>query len=79
MGKIELTNIHFYQLDNLQIDRHLIFGIIYSPILTDLPGISHLEEELPKKYQNTNEYSPAKKEFVKEMENRALLWLECRN
>lgn len=49
MGKIELTNIHFYQLDNLQIDRHLIFGIIYSPILTDLPGISHLEEELPQK------------------------------
>jgi len=49
MGKIELTNIHFYPLDNLQIDRHLIFGTIYSPILTDLPGISQLEEELPQK------------------------------
>jgi GrpB-like predicted nucleotidyltransferase (UPF0157 family) len=36
---------------------------------------SRFKEELAARFQNTSEYCPAKKTFVKELEQQALPWL----
>ncbi|MGY0693697.1 GrpB family protein [Virgibacillus sp. FSP13] len=73
-GDNRTHHIHFYQFDNPQIERHLIFRDYLRSHPEEVAKYSRFKEELAQRFENTSEYSPAKKEFVKEMEERALRW-----
>lgn len=73
-GENRTHHIHFYQFDNLQIERHLIFRDYLRTHPEVVEKYSRFKEELAKRFDHTNEYSLAKKTFVKEMEREALHW-----
>lgn len=73
-GENRTHHIHFYQFDNPEIERHLIFRNYLRTHPKEVARYSSFKEELTQKFDNTSEYSPAKKSFVEEMEQRALLW-----
>ncbi|MDP4086547.1 MAG: GrpB family protein [Bacillota bacterium] len=75
-GENRSHHIHFYQFDNPQIKRHLIFRDYLRSHPEEVVRYSNFKEELTKRFENTRDYSPAKKSFVKEMEQRALGWSE---
>ena len=75
-GENRTHHIHFYQANNPQIDRHLIFRDYLLAHPEEAARYSQFKEELAQKFENTSEYSPAKKTYVKELEQRALLWKE---
>jgi GrpB-like predicted nucleotidyltransferase (UPF0157 family) len=78
-GENRTHHIHFYQFDNPQIDRHLIFRDYLLSHPEQVARYSRFKEELAQSFDNTSEYSPAKKTFVKEMEEQALLWFSERD
>lgn len=55
-------------------ERHLIFRDYLRTHPEEVEKYSRFKEELAKRFDHTNEYSPAKKTFVKEMEQEALHW-----
>lgn len=67
-------HIHFYQKDNPQIERHLIFRDYLRSHPEEAARYSNFKEELAQRFENTSEYSPGKKAFVQEMEQRAIHW-----
>ncbi|MBU9713556.1 GrpB family protein [Evansella tamaricis] len=67
-------HIHFYQFDNPEIERHLIFRDYLRSHPTEVDNYSRFKEDLAQRYDTTREYSPAKKKFVSEMEQKALRW-----
>ena len=73
-GENRTHHIHFYQFDNPQIERHLIFRDYLCSHPAEVVRYSRFKEELAQRFDNTSEYSPAKKIFVKEMEQQALQW-----
>lgn len=73
-GDNRTHHIHFYQNDNPQIRRHLIFRDYLRSHPDEAARYSEFKEELALRFENTSGYSPAKKAFVSEMEQRALLW-----
>lgn len=73
-GENRTHHIHFYQYDNPQIARHLIFRDYLRSHPKEVVRYSHFKEELAQQFENTSEYSPAKNLFVKEMEQKALQW-----
>ncbi|WP_342429553.1 GrpB family protein [Neobacillus sp. FSL H8-0543] len=73
-GEYRTHHIHFYQFDNPQIERHLIFRDYLRAHPEEVARYSRFKEELSRRFETTSEYSPAKKTFVKEMEQQALLW-----
>jgi GrpB-like predicted nucleotidyltransferase (UPF0157 family) len=73
-GENRTHHIHFYQIDNPQIDRHLIFRDYLRSHPEEAARYSRFKEELAARFENTREYSPAKKAFVSEMEQQALKW-----
>jgi GrpB-like predicted nucleotidyltransferase (UPF0157 family) len=73
-GENRTHHIHFYQFENPQIDRHLIFRDYLRCHPEEVVRYSLFKEELSQRFENTSEYSPAKKEFVREMEQLALNW-----
>lgn len=75
-GENRTHHIHFYQFDNPQINRHLIFRDYLRSNPEEASRYSKFKEELASRYESTKEYSPAKKLFVQEMEKKALLWYE---
>jgi GrpB-like predicted nucleotidyltransferase (UPF0157 family) len=75
-GENRTHHIHIYQYDNPQIARHLIFRDYLRAHPEEATKYSRLKEELANQYENTREYSVAKKEFVTEMEQHALKWFE---
>lgn len=74
-GENRTHHIHFYQFDNPHIERHLIFRDYLRSHPEEVAKYSRFKEELAQHLDYTSEYSPAKKIFVKEMEQKALLWL----
>lgn len=79
-GECRTHHIHFYQFDNTQINRHLIFRYYLRSHPEQVTRYSRLKEELAQCFETTSEYSPAKKTFVKKLEQEALLWFsEQRN
>lgn len=78
-GENRSHHIHFYQFDNPQIHRHLIFRdyLRSHPDVVEL--YTNLKEELAERFDDSSFYSQAKKPFVKEMENRALQWHSSKN
>lgn len=73
-GENRTHHIHFYQLGNPEIERHLIFRDYLRSHPVEVVRYSRFKEELAKRFDNTSEYSIAKKPFVKEMEQKALFW-----
>ncbi|MFJ8064606.1 GrpB family protein [Psychrobacillus sp. NPDC096426] len=73
-GENRTHHIHFYQIDNPQIERHLIFRDYLQSHPEEVEKYSCFKEKLVQQFDNTSEYSPAKKSFVKKMEQKALLW-----
>jgi GrpB-like predicted nucleotidyltransferase (UPF0157 family) len=69
-------HIHFYQFDNPDIERHLIFRDYLRSHPEEVARYSRLKEKLAQSFEDTSQYSPAKKTFVKEMEQQALLWFK---
>jgi len=75
-GKNRTHHIHVYQFDNPQIERHLVFRDYLRTHPGEVERYKRLKNELAQKYDDTADYSKAKKPFVKEMEQRALRWFE---
>jgi GrpB-like predicted nucleotidyltransferase (UPF0157 family) len=73
-GDNRTHHIHFYQFDHPEINRHLIFRDYLKAHPHEIIKYSRFKEELASHYTTTSEYSPAKKEFVREMEKKALKW-----
>lgn len=73
-GDNRTHHIHFYQFDNPQIERHLIFRDYLLANPKEANKYSQFKEELANKYDSTRDYSPAKKVFVSAMEEEALAW-----
>lgn len=73
-GENRSHHIHFYQFDHPEIHRHLIFRDYLRAHPMEIMKYSHIKERLAQQFDSTSEYSTAKKQFVKEMEQRALRW-----
>lgn len=73
-GDNRTHHIHFYQFDNPQIERHLVFRDYLRVHPEEVARYSHFKEELARQFENTSGYSPAKKAFVTEMEKLAFTW-----
>ncbi|MFD2328965.1 GrpB family protein [Cohnella sp. GCM10020058] len=73
-GEERTHHIHFYETDNPEIERHLIFRDYLRCHPAEAARYSRFKEALAERYARTNEYSPAKKAFVSEMERLALAW-----
>ncbi|MDI4649219.1 GrpB family protein [Cohnella hashimotonis] len=73
-GEERTHHIHFYETDNPQIERHLVFRDYLRCHPAEAARYSRFKEELAERHARTNEYSPAKKAFVSEMERLALAW-----
>lgn len=77
-GENRSHHIHFYQHDNPEIERHLIFRDYLRSHAQEVAEYSRFKEELAQRYDTTSQYSPAKKKFVSEMEQKALSWFQER-
>lgn len=73
-GEDRTHHIHIYQEGNGEIDRHLIFRDYLRIHTKEAVKYSQFKEQLAMKYQDTNEYSKAKRSYVSELEQRALEW-----
>ncbi|MED1470964.1 GrpB family protein [Bacillus salipaludis] len=73
-GENRTHHIHFYQSNNPQIERHLIFRDYLRSHHEEAAKYSRFKEELAHRFEQTREYSAAKRGFVKEMEQQALWW-----
>ncbi|MGN7478587.1 GrpB family protein [Solibacillus silvestris] len=78
-GENRSHHIHFYQLDNPEIERHLIFRDYLKSHPQEVAKYSRYKEELAQRFDTTSHYSPAKKEFVSEIEQKALKWFSENN
>lgn len=78
-GENRSHHVHFYQLDNPEIKRHLIFRDYLKSHPSEAANYSRFKEELAQRYDTTSQYSTAKKEFVSEMEQKALKWFSENN
>lgn len=77
-GENRTHHIHFYQHDNPQIERHLILRDYLRCHPQQVANYSRFKDELAKRFEYTKDYSPAKRSFMKDMEQKALLWFENR-
>ncbi|WP_026575166.1 GrpB family protein [Bacillus sp. UNC438CL73TsuS30] len=73
-GENRTHHIHFYQFENPQIERHLIFRDYLRSHHEEAAKYSRFKEELAQRFEHTREYSAAKRGFMKEMEQQALRW-----
>lgn len=73
-GENRTHHIQFYEINNPQIERHLVFRDYLKAHPEEVLRYSRFKEELTERFENTSEYSPAKKAFVMEMEQLALAW-----
>ncbi|WP_374967239.1 GrpB family protein [Lysinibacillus sp. RS5] len=73
-GENRTHHIHFYQSDNPQIKRHIVFRDYLLANPEEASRYSQFKEALANKYESTRDYSPAKKAFVSAMEKKALAW-----
>ncbi|MCU9614962.1 GrpB family protein [Caldibacillus lycopersici] len=78
-GENRTHHLHFYQEGNPEIERHLIFRDYLLEHPEEVRKYSEFKEILANQYEMTQDYSPAKKAFVSEMENRAIAWYKNTN
>lgn len=75
-GENRTHHIHVYESDNSEIERHLIFRNYLRAHPEEVERYAKLKEELSRCCDDTSFYSKAKKPFVQEMEQLALLWFQ---
>lgn len=75
-GENRTHHIHVYQADNPQIERHLVVRDYLRAHPVEVERYGQLKEELARRCDDTSFYSQAKKPFMQEMEQRALLWFQ---
>ncbi|MEC5423534.1 GrpB family protein [Virgibacillus sp. C22-A2] len=73
-GENRTHHIHFYQVNNPHIKRHLVFRDYLRTHSEKAAKYSRFKEELVQHFDNTREYSQAKKKYVQELEQKALIW-----
>lgn len=74
-GLIRTHNVHIYQKDNPEIERHLAFRDYMISHPEDARAYSQLKEELAEKFPtDINRYMDGKDAFAKEIERKALVW-----
>lgn len=73
-GEERTHHIHCYQADNPQIERHLVFRDYLRAHPEEAARYSQFKQELADRFEDTSQYSPAKKAFVSTMEQQALSW-----
>ncbi|ULG72184.1 GrpB family protein [Macrococcus brunensis] len=71
-GDNRTHHIHIYQFDHSEIYRHLAVRDYLLEHPEEVKLYSGFKEELASKYDETREYSKAKKEFVSKLEHRAI-------
>ena len=73
-GEARTHHIHCYQADHPQIERHLVFRDYLRAHPEEAARYSQFKQELADRFEDTSQYSPAKKLFVSTMEQLALSW-----
>ncbi|WP_233880888.1 GrpB family protein [Virgibacillus halodenitrificans] len=73
-GENRTHHVHVYQSDHPEIERHLIVRDYLRTHPKEATMYSRLKEKLAQEYNDTRFYSKAKKPFIQELEERALLW-----
>ncbi|APC47854.1 GrpB family protein [Virgibacillus halodenitrificans] len=73
-GENRTHHLHVYQSDHPEIERHLIVRDYLRTYPKEATMYSRLKEKLAQEYNDTRFYSKAKKPFIQELEERALLW-----
>lgn len=78
-GESRTHHIHMYPQGHPEIQRHLIFRDYLRANPEEAERYAKRKEELAQQFDDTKEYSQAKKPFVQAMEQRALKWYTDRN
>lgn len=78
-GENRTHHIHIYQEGNMEIDRHLIVRDYLRVHTEEAMKYSECKEQLAMKFQDTKEYSKAKRSYVSELEQRAMEWQKKEN
>ncbi|MBK3496541.1 GrpB family protein [Viridibacillus sp. YIM B01967] len=73
-GENRTHHIHMYQFDNPHIERHLVVRDYLRTHPLEVDGYNHVKTVLTSEYDDTREYSKAKKDYVNELEKRAYKW-----
>ena len=72
---IRTHNVHVYEVDSPEIERHLAFRDYMIAHPEDAEKYSQLKQELAQKYpQDLEGYMDGKDEFIKIMERKAIQW-----
>lgn len=77
-GDNRTHHIHMYQYDNPQIERHLVVRDYLRSSPIEVEKYNLLKVELSTKYNDTKDYSKAKKDYVNELEKRAYAWYKAK-
>ncbi|QUG42495.1 GrpB family protein [Psychrobacillus sp. INOP01] len=78
-GENRTHHIHMYQFDNTQIERHLVVRDYLRSNPAEVEMYNLLKIDLSSKYNDTRDYSRAKKEYVNKLEKRAYDWYLSNN
>lgn len=73
-GEARTHHIHFYEAGNPHIARHLVVRDYLRAAPDEVRAYAALKADLAARFADTSGYSPAKKAYVGELENRALAW-----
>lgn len=77
-GENRTHHIHVYQFDHPEISRHLIVRDYLRTHPEEAERYSLKKAELAQRFDDTHFYSKAKRDFVQELEQRALEWFQTR-
>ncbi len=81
-GEDRTHHSHVYAVGNPQISRHLVIRDYLRAHPEEVAPCGQFKETLAQRWDDTRDYSPAKKPFVQALEQRALRWdrgLRARN
>ncbi|TDM02383.1 GrpB family protein [Macrococcus carouselicus] len=78
-GENRTHHIHIYQFDHTSIYRHLVVRDYLLEHPEEVKSYSEFKEILASKYDETREYSKAKKEFVSKLEQKAIKYYRNNN
>ncbi|PTI37065.1 GrpB family protein [Mammaliicoccus vitulinus] len=78
-GQNRTHHIHIYEQGNPEIDRHIIFRDYLKEHKEIAKEYSNFKEKLASQFNDTSQYSKAKKSYVKRLENRAITWYQQNN
>ncbi len=73
-GDNRTHHIHAYEVGSLQISRHLVVRDYLRAHPEEVERYGQLKETLAQRWDDTRDYSLAKKPFVQALEQRALRW-----